>query len=538
MKYLKFLSVLLLLCVVITACSAEKGKNNPSDVSSVGNSAALGSGTGSVNLLYCASDRIDPFSAVTTINKQLATLIFEPLVTVNRNFEAENVLAESITLTGKTCIVTLKQVNFTDGSQLTADDVVYSIKQAVKQQQIYSDMFANVKSYSVSDIRTVSIVLNHVDPYFANCLEIPIIKAESDTKTDQDNIALVAVGTGRYVFDYDNKKLVANTSFHGGTVMIPEIGLINAPDAEVIDYNLRAGNVATYYTDLQDCIVPQTNGSIKTTDLNNLVYLGVNMSSPNLNNVDMRYAISSAINRDDLCESGFHSYASPAKGIYNTVFADGSSIQVISPEPNITDTADILSKLGYTGKNNEGFYFDSNGKSLTFRMIYCSDNIFKSSAAKLITKYMEAAGIKIDAVPLEWDAYKAALEANDFDLYIGEVKIPLNMDISQLVIQGGTAAYGVINPVKDHNNGSDSSENVTSEPETETNSEFTLAEMIQKFYNDEVTITDVVNSFNSELPVIPLCYRKGVAITSNILADSVFATVNQPFYGFETNRIK
>lgn len=539
MKWFKTVALILVCLILLCSCGQMNPITNPSGVTipdgELSSDIDRANGT---SLLYCGSDRLDPFAAETVINKQICTLIFEPLITVDRQFQPEYILAESVKVEGKSCIITLKDVLFTDGSAVTADDVVYSIKKAISSQQQYADMLNNVVSYSVANEKSVSITLKRHDPYFVNMLEIPIIKAESDLKKDENNIFLTAIGTGRYTFDSQKKCLIANNEFHGGTVSIKEINLINAPDSEVVDYNLKFGNVLAYYSDLQDCKVPQMAGKTETVDLNNLVYIGVNMSNKNLNNESVRYAISAALNRENICESAFHLYASPAKSVFNSAFVDVASMGVISTKTDADKVAAYMTESGYTSKNEDGLYINSKGKVLEYRLVYNEDSVFKKSAAELIKKQLETVGISVVLQPLSFEKYKSALSSGSFDLYLGEMKIPLNMDISALVLEGGAAAFGIINkPSSAQNPSVESSENLSNDTNNQTNSDFTLAETVEKLYNGEATLVDVLNSFNSELPIIPVCHRKGVTVVSSVISDKIYSTINQPFYNIENSYI-
>ena len=54
-----------------------------------------------LSLLYCESDTVNPYTAVTNINVQLCQLIFDPLFKVDNSFEPINCLAESFELADK-----------------------------------------------------------------------------------------------------------------------------------------------------------------------------------------------------------------------------------------------------------------------------------------------------------------------------------------------------------------------------------------------------------------------------------------------------
>ena len=97
----RIISVLLSLIMIfsLASCKASKEKN-PSSLGEGGDSAAV---SGEMRLLYSASDTLNPYTAQTDLNRKLSLLLFDSLVRVNNNFEAEYLLAESVLLEGKVC---------------------------------------------------------------------------------------------------------------------------------------------------------------------------------------------------------------------------------------------------------------------------------------------------------------------------------------------------------------------------------------------------------------------------------------------------
>ena len=129
-----------------------------------------------LTLLYSMSDSFNPYTVKTAINRQLCQLIYEPLVKLNNNFEPIYCIAKEVTVEGAVCTVKLNNHIFSDGSTVTADDVVYSYNLAKNSATAYSAKLYEVKSASAVDSATVVFNLIKVDPYFINILTFPIIK--------------------------------------------------------------------------------------------------------------------------------------------------------------------------------------------------------------------------------------------------------------------------------------------------------------------------------------------------------------------------
>ena len=118
MKNAKRAIALLLVFILLfmTSCSKIKngeGAQNPPSENAEEQIATL-------QLLYCASDTLNPFNTKNSLNQMLGRLLFEPLFAISNEFEAIPVLAESISLEEKTYTVRLISAKFSDGSPVTA----------------------------------------------------------------------------------------------------------------------------------------------------------------------------------------------------------------------------------------------------------------------------------------------------------------------------------------------------------------------------------------------------------------------------------
>ena len=155
-------AVAILLCFVMlfcTACSKNKGGKGED---SSGDSSSAESET-SLQLLYCSSDTLNPFNTENQLNVMIGRLIYEPLFSLSNEFEAIPVLAESISVNEKTYTVKLISAKFSDGSAVTAEDVLSSFLLA-KESPLYSYLFYNVISAEAVDENNISFTLKNLDP--------------------------------------------------------------------------------------------------------------------------------------------------------------------------------------------------------------------------------------------------------------------------------------------------------------------------------------------------------------------------------------
>lgn len=532
MKYTKKVAVLLL-AVLCLLCGCRK---NQSDASS-GGKTGVSSDTSVrdyITLLYSSSDTFNPYTAATDINRQLCRLMYEPLVKLDNDFNAVNCLAESITLDGTTCTVTLKDAVFSDGSAITADDAVYSFGAAKNSKTEYAYKLYEAVSAAAAGGKTVVFKLTKADPYFANLLDFPIIKKGSEKRTNEDGRELPPIGAGRYVSDDSMTGLALNTKyFGGGDFQIKEIRLINAPDGESVSHYVEVGAADMYYSDISDGNILRMSGKKVNINLNHIVYIGVNTAYGDLGTAELRQAISSGIDRKTVCRDGYYNNALPANGFFNPKWQPVKSVQSIETTANKEITVENLEKIGYNSVDANGVRKNSGGKRLEFELLVNSENRVRAAAAQLIANKLFEYGIKIRVAEKSFADYTAALAAGNFQLYLGEVAVTPNMDLTNLVTEGGSAAYGI---KKIDTAAANSS--LGEEGGQDVKQSLTAAQIVSGFYSGANTVNDIASVLQAEMPFIPVCYRTGVLfynenienVNNSSLSDIYFSIESYKYY--------
>lgn len=539
MKLKKLLSLLLASALLLSAvgCGSNKDTSNNTSDNAASNSTES---VDSLTLLYRADDTINPYTAKSFLNRRLANLMYDPLVKVDACFQPEFILAKDIEISDKQCVVTLKSAVFSDGSAVTADDVVYSLKLALNSELAFKDQLTSIKSYKTDGSDKIVITLTKTDPYFANVLDFPVIKKDSDSLKDENKIVLPPIGSGRYIFDTKEKQLNANAMCVSGAPSFKTIKLIDAPDDTVVKYNLEVGNVSAYYSDLSDGVIPPMSGSSAPVNLTNLVYLGLNLENKHLTNAKVRYALSYAVDRLVVCNEAYYAYATPATGVFNAAWNDAGTLQNLPKTKELQNVVAILEEIGYNNKDNEGFIVDEKGKNITFRLVAYKGNDRRLKAAQLIKEQLEAIGFKINLKELEWDEYTKALSDGSFDIYIAETRLSNNMDVTELLTADGSLSYGIPTVEQSETETEKKPDNRTdkeaNESEGQDEPEFTshiplLEEAIEGFYGEQLSLVDIINAFNAEMPIIPICHRQGISVCDPRLNAETMSSVSDVYFG-------
>ncbi|MBR4910017.1 MAG: hypothetical protein IKZ47_01675 [Clostridia bacterium] len=472
-----------------------------------------------ISLIYCSGDSFNPYTAKTKYNKELSRLIYDPLIKYDNSFEPVYCLAQSAVLSGKTCTVTLKTASWTDNTAVTADDVVYSYNLA-KKSAAYGSALYEVTSAAAAG-NTVTFTLNAADPYFLNLLDFPILKAGSDTLRDSDGIEIPPIGSGRYYLSEDKKLLLRNGDYFGTLGEVSEISLLDVPDEASASHYVEVGAADVYYAGETVENVARMSGRRADVNTNNFVYIGINAANGLLDSGYIRYAISAAIDRAEICHSAYYDNATPASGFFNPVIKETAAVQSLKTVADLQISVENLGKIGYNISDN-GYYANASGKHPVFTLLVNSDNPSRVAAANLIANQCRAAGIEIKVIMRDYAGYVAALESGNFQLYLGEIRVLANMDLYNLVVPGGSAAYGV-------KAGAD--ESGAAAPTV-------CQSMIAAYKNGECSLSDLAGAFLTEMPQIPVCYRKGMLFYTSRIESDAQPSLSDIYLSFENYKFK
>lgn len=489
------LAVLLLLC----SCGRGSGGEDAPATTEPASQQTEASGPLSENavvLAFNVNDSLNPYTAASKQNQDLSTLLYEPLVYLNENFEAQMCLAKVISGEGVSYTIALRDgAVFSDGTAVEASDVVYSFGLA-KANPKWSAGLQQIASMAVRR-GDISVTLTAPNILFQNLLDFPIIKqegAESGTPA----------GSGRYVYQKQDtvSLLTANPHYSGAAPQVGTIRLADVPDDEALQNSLQIGSITAYYTDLADCNIPRLTGKTARVNLTNMVYIGANASRGALGNEAVRRAVSKAVNRETIAQKAYYSYAEAATGPlppqFKALDISNESFYIQNKEEAVS----LLESAGFTEEREDGVR--TNGQvALEVSLLVNEENAFRTAAASLVQRQLEEAGFGVTVETLPFADYSARIRAGDYDLYMGEIRLSNDMDLSPLLVQGGVSSYGLAI-------GAASAE-------------------YAGFRSGEGAPSAFGEAFQTSMPFIPLVYRQGVLTYPGEVGTGVRASVSDVY---------
>ncbi|MBQ4100679.1 MAG: hypothetical protein IJC83_03940 [Oscillospiraceae bacterium] len=449
---------------------------------------------------YNKAESLNPYKTQSDLNLRLSSLMFDSLVRLNNNYEPVLHLAESVTIDNLSCKIVIKNgITFTDNSPLTADDVITNLDYALTTSSPYRARLSNIAGYSKVSDSEILITLKKPDILFANLLNFPIIKITSDEDKP--------IGTGRYCLKSAGTSLTLLSNknhFTGKKPSFEDIALVSLPGSDAYMNSIKLGTISFHFDDLSGNSVSMSGADNSYVNLNNIVFLGVNHSNTFLKNSQFKKAISLALDRDTIVTNAYSGRASKTDIPLNPQLYLLSGVKSAECLQDADASNRLLDELGYTEKNADGIrVFDE--KPISLSLLVNSDNSYRVVLANLIRDYLKLIGIECIIEALPFDEYRTKVSYNNYDLYIGEMKLCNNMELSSLI---------------------------TIATKTK-NSENTALSDFSSFQSGVLDTESYLSKFKEDYPFIPIIFRKGVIAYARNIQNNIIANESDVFYNIE-----
>ena len=421
-------SLLALLLIVLAACG--QGSSNPtaSAKNSVLNVVPSPKGD--------FTNGFSPFGGNTNYGSQ--GMIYETLLFFNRmNGDIKPWLAQSYAFSSDAKTVTFHlrtDVKWTDGQPFTADDVVFTLN-LLKQYPTAdtSGLWQYLQQVQSTDNNTVVVTLKQpytpILWYLAGQTYI-VSKHEyasvGDPTKFQDNSP---VGTGPFMLKSFSPQLIdlkKNPHYwQPGKPAVSEIRYPSFNSNTSAELLLQRGDVdwtGLFTPNIQQTYVSRDPAHNHYWFPNrNIVMLYLNTAKAPFNQLAVRQAISSAIDREKIykvAESNYEPVSSPTglllpanQSNLNPTYAS-SSFSIDTAKSN-----QLLTSAGFT-KGSDGIYTDRSGKRLSFDINVVTGWTDWVTACQIMAANLKAIGIDAKVNSIAFNSYFSALQMGTFDMAI------------------------------------------------------------------------------------------------------------------------
>ncbi|MBQ6540560.1 MAG: hypothetical protein IJL71_06015, partial [Oscillospiraceae bacterium] len=245
--------------------------------------------------------------------------------------------------------------------------------------------------------------------------------------------------------------------------------------ADMILYDTSAGTLDVY-----------TDHETRYFESTILQFIGFDTTNSVLRHSVVRRAMSHLVNREDALADYSSGSTVAATQIMSPASPGYDATPKAEADYSVRKFTDILNEQGATDSNGDG-WLEFDGSTMDFDFIVCKDSPNAVSAASEIALSMRNVGLKIDLQALDYEDYMIALMKGDFDMYYGEVRLPANFDLTEILGSEGSLNFG-------HYSGFD-----------EALSAWLTAKGDEEKAEASSALCGLVCE---EAPVIPVCYRK------------------------------
>lgn len=369
---------------------------------------------------------LDPHQGKETPAVTVTDQIFDTLTVVNNETgKVEGLIAESWEQTSDTAYTfkIREGIKFHDGSDLTAEDVKFSLDRAINSAAV-SYIVDFIDEVTVVDDYTVDITTKEPYAPAIRNLSVPFsaIVPKALVEADEDAFILNPVGSGPYKFvewkQGDSVTLAANEDYFAGAPATPNLVMKVIPEAAQRTIALETGEVDLAYDILpNDLSKIEDNAALTLYDAPSLTcfYVSMNMNKAPFDNQLVRDAINYAIDRELIVETIASGSGLPADAIIAPdVFGYAD---VDDYEYNPEKAKELLAEAGF----ENGFQTS----------IWVNDNQTRVEVCGAIQAMLQDVGIECDVEIIEFGSFISRTTAGEHDMaYFGWVTSTVDADYS------------------------------------------------------------------------------------------------------------
>ncbi len=367
---------------------------------------------------------INPLLAISDADRDLSSLVYSGLMRIHSDGTLVPDLAQSYTVSEDGLVYTFvlkNNITFHDGTKVTADDVIFTIEKA-QDPVLKSPRKTNWDGVRIEKIddRTIQFTLTQQYSPFIQNTTLGILPKHIWNKTTQEEFPFSQfntkpIGAGPYQIDsvtYSNGglpteyNLTAFKKYNLGRPFITHLVYKSYTDELNLINAFKNGDIESMYGISPNQIekLNTQNSTVHTAPLSRVFGVFFNQNvAPVFANIEVRQALNSAVNREEIIETVLQSYAQPIYGPTPPHDIGSTVTETADAQQKRTDEAEaILTRAGWK-KNSSGIYEKKDKKStvqLSFS-ISTGDAPELRATAELLQKQWQKMGAQVSVKVFE-----------------------------------------------------------------------------------------------------------------------------------------
>jgi len=263
-------------------------------------------------------DNINPILSNNKNVQDISRLIFDPLFTLTEEYKLDGILAKECSRIDETTyIIKLEEnIKWHDGNKFDVSDVIFTIDMLKKlgNESVYYYNIKDITEIQEIDEYTLKIVIAKEIPYYEYNFIFPIV---SSKYFDADNFILESknikpVGTGMfYISEIQNNNILLKKSINewdNKMIQLDTITLQLYNSLSSAINGFKSGEIDIFTTSNK-----HIEEYLKNTNYNKIEYINrnyqyvvLNCANKVLSNIEVRQAINSAINKEQIVKDVYN----------------------------------------------------------------------------------------------------------------------------------------------------------------------------------------------------------------------------------------
>ena len=387
---------------------------------------------------------LNPLLVSDSASGDIVGLIYDSLIEINPNtLEPNPKMAKkwSISEDGLTYTFYLNEgIKFHDGEILTSEDVKFTFdtyKNPNTNAPNQADV-QNLAAVEIIDDYTVQFNLNKPDCSFLLTAGLGIIPSHlyKDEDINTASINLSPIGSGPFKFKEwfpDDRVVVeAFDDYYRGRPYLDRIIYKVVPDNTVLTEQLFIGEVDVTGIEFDQVERFKATSAVEVYEYDVLSYgyLGYNLKNEFFKELNVRKAISHAIDKEVIVDEVFLGFGEVANvPMPPTSWAYNPNIE--TPIYNIELAKKILKDTGFEDTDGNGI-IDKNGKEFSFTLMTNKGNKQREKIAIIIKDRLNKIGIEVKIQYLEWPTFVDKVSGKNFDAIILGWSLGIDPDSSSI----------------------------------------------------------------------------------------------------------
>ncbi|MCW5722025.1 MAG: hypothetical protein KIS86_12870 [Devosia sp.] len=326
-------------------------------------------------------------------------------------------------------------VKWHDGTEMTAEDVVFTYN-------LYLNGPANRWTHHVSDVprieqielispTRVRFTAPRPMPNFdlVTAPELPIMqKKQWEGVEDPRTLTEPVIGTGPYkLVDYKADEyyhFVAHEDFWGGAPTVKELTLVMIKDPQTIFAALKSGEIDAAARALPPEMVDQwrNDPAIEIAQAPSLwgTWMQMNLNDPVFNNRDLRYALSVAVDADELVERVMLGRAQSGKHGWPHLDSTWTKPGLeVGYDTELAMTG--LDTLGFRDTDGDGFRDLPDGTPFDWRIVVSTNQPLYVRAAEVMVEQFAQIGIRTHVEAVDQATFNSLTTDGNYEFSISEI---------------------------------------------------------------------------------------------------------------------